>query len=264
MQRPVGLRGSHQSASDLACPGLQESCPTGAFGVEIAKSIWLTSIICRHRCCSFLFQKKSVGLDCIACFFMSKLCLGLMISKLQENPGQLKEWYSSGEPLDLDFIRLTLRASSRLPVGTRTGSRSQWALPDLNCELQISVGTAGPQLRAPDLSGHCQTSTASSRSQWALPDLNCEVQISVGTAGPQLRAPDLSGHCRTSTASSRSQWALPDLNCELQISVGTARPQLRAPDLSGHCRTSTASSRSQWALPDLNCELQVSVGTERM
>ena len=77
----------------------------------------------------------------------------------------------------------------------------------LNCELQISVGTAGPQL-------------ASSRSQWALLDLNCELQISVGrisvgTAGPQPRAPD-------STASSRSQWALPGLNCELQISVGTA------------------------------------------
>ena len=30
-------------------------------------------------------------------------------------------------------------------------------------------------------------STASSRSQWALPDLNRERQISVGTAGPQLR-----------------------------------------------------------------------------
>ena len=77
----------------------------------------------------------------------------------------------------------------------------------LNCELQISVGTAGPQLRAPDLSGHCWTSTASSKSQLAesqlaLPDLNRELQI-------QPRAPDLSGHCRASTASSRSQRALP-------------------------------------------------------
>ena len=61
-----------------------------------------------------------------------------------------------------------------------------------------------------------RTSTASSRSQWALPDLNRELQISVCTAGPQPRAPDLSGHCRTSTASSRSQWALQDLNRELQ------------------------------------------------
>ena len=41
----------------------------------------------------------------------------------------------------------------------------------------------------------------------------------MGTAGPQPRAPDLSGHCRASVMSSRSQWALPDLNRELQISV---------------------------------------------
>ena len=99
----------------------------------------------------------------------------------------------------------------------------------LKREVQISVGTPGPQLRAPDLSGHCQTSTASARSQWALPDLNCERQISVGTARLQPRAPDLSGHCRTSTASARCQWALPELNRERQISVGTAGPHLGAP-----------------------------------
>ena len=66
-------------------------------------------------------------------------------------------------------------------------SRSQWPLPDLNCEHQISVGTAGLQ--------------PSTRSQWALPDLNRELQISMGTAGPQLQAPDLSGQCRTSVGS---------------------------------------------------------------
>jgi len=44
------------------------------------------------------------------------------------------------------------------------------------------VVTAGPQPRLPDRSGHCRTSTA---SQWALPDLNRELQIPVGTAGPQ-------------------------------------------------------------------------------
>eukprot|EP00435_Cladocopium_sp_Y103_P035229 s184_g9.t1 len=38
---------------------------------------------------------------------------------------------------------------------------------------------------APDRSGHCRTSSASSRSQWALPDLICQLQISVGTAGPE-------------------------------------------------------------------------------
>ena len=88
--------------------------------------------------------------------------------------------------------------------------------------VQIPVGTAG---RVTDRSGHCRTSTATSRSQWALPDLNREIQIPVGTAGPQPRAPDPSGHCRTSIATSRSQWALPDLNRDFQIAVGTAGPQ---------------------------------------
>ena len=43
--------------------------------------------------------------------------------------------------------------------------------------------TAGPQPRV--AGGHCRTSTATSRSQWALPGLNRELQIPVGTAGPQ-------------------------------------------------------------------------------
>ena len=45
-----------------------------------------------------------------------------------------------------------------------------------------------------------------------------ERQISVGTAGPQPQAPDLNGHCRTSTASARYQLALPDLNRKRQMS----------------------------------------------
>eukprot|EP00435_Cladocopium_sp_Y103_P060378 s18_g22.t1 len=92
---------------------------------------------------------------------------------------------------------------------------SQWALPDLSCQLQIPVGTAGPQRRAPELSGQRRTSTASSRAQCATPDLNCELQIPVGNAGPQRRAPDPSGQRRTSTARSRSQCAVPDLNREI-------------------------------------------------
>ena len=80
-------------------------------------------------------------------------------------------------------------------------------------------------LRSPDPSGHSRASTASSRSQWALPDLHRELQIPVGTAGPQPRLPGRSGHCRTSTATSRSHWPLPDLNREPQIAVGTAGPQ---------------------------------------
>ena len=51
-----------------------------------------------------------------------------------------------------------------------------------------------PQPRAPDLSGHCRTSTASARFQWALPGPNCD-------RGSQWAQPD--------TTSARSQWALP-------------------------------------------------------
>eukprot|EP00435_Cladocopium_sp_Y103_P042928 s2957_g12.t1 len=80
-------------------------------------------------------------------------------------------------------------AGAHLPApdvsGSTASSRSQWALPGLKRELQIPVGTAGPQPRAPDPSGQRQ---------------NRELQISVGTAGPQPRAPDPSGQCRTSTA----------------------------------------------------------------
>ena len=40
---------------------------------------------------------------------------------------------------------------------------------------------------------------------------------------PQPRAPDLSGHCQTSTASARFEWALPGPQLRPRISVGTAR-----------------------------------------
>ena len=48
----------------------------------------------------------------------------------------------------------------------------------LDCYLQISVGTAGLQRQAPELSGHCRTSTASARAQWVLRDLHCECKMS--------------------------------------------------------------------------------------
>ena len=70
-------------------------------------------------------------------------------------------------------------------------SSSPHLLLVLNRELQISVGTAGPQLRVPELSGHCRT--------------NREYQS------------HSSGRCRISTATAKSQWALPDLNRERQI-----------------------------------------------
>ena len=76
--------------------------------------------------------------------------------------------------------------------------------------------------------GQRQISTWSSRLQWAAPDLNSELQIAVGSAGPQQRAPDCSGQRRTSSAglrsglgnagphpgSSRAEWAAPDLSCQ--------------------------------------------------
>ena len=73
----------------------------------------------------------------------------------------------------------------------------------------------GPQLQAPDRSGHCWTSTATARWQRALPDLNYKNQIAVATAGPRPQRPDRSGHCRTSIASARSEWALPDFNSKI-------------------------------------------------
>ena len=142
------------------------------------------------------------------------------------------------------FLLLPSSSSS----SSTSNSRQQWALPDLNRELQISINTAGPELRLPDLSAHCQASTASSRSQSELPDLNRELQISVGTAGPHPQG------LRATQPSSRYQ----DLNRECQIAVGTGH-QPRAPDLSD-C-TPTASARSQRALPDPNCEGQISVRT---
>ena len=133
----------------------------------------------------------------------------------------------------------------------RSGARGWWLRSGavgtaLNCEHQLSVGTAG------------------ARSQCALLELNCERQFQVGIALNCER------QLSVGTTGARSQWALPDFNCERQLSVSTAMPStasassqwaLRVRDLSAHCRTSTVSSRAQWALPELNCECQISVGT---
>ena len=54
----------------------------------------------------------------------------------------------------LDFIRAASSSSSSSASST-VSSKSQWGMPDLNRELQISVGIAGPQPRAPDVSAHC-------------------------------------------------------------------------------------------------------------
>ena len=81
----------------------------------------------------------------------------------------------------------------------RGTSRVQWAMPDLNRELQSGLGNAGPQ-------------PGSSKADWAMPDLN-------------QGAPKRTGQCRTSTrelqsglgnagpqpGSSGADWATPDL-----------------------------------------------------
>eukprot|EP00435_Cladocopium_sp_Y103_P002985 s6176_g1.t1 len=115
--------------------------------------------------------------------------------------------------------------------------------------------------------------SASSKSQWALPDLMCQPQIALGTAGLLLGtaellagAPDRTRHCRTSTWSSRSHWALPDFYRELEIALALPdfyrELQIALSSRSHwHCRTSTESSRSDWALPDFYRELQIALGT---
>ena len=50
------------------------------------------------------------------------------------------------------------RISTVTSTWLATSSRSQSTLPDLNRELQIWLGTAGPQLVwGPEISGHCRT-----------------------------------------------------------------------------------------------------------
>eukprot|EP00435_Cladocopium_sp_Y103_P044010 s2633_g12.t1 len=111
-------------------------------------------------------------------------------------------------------------------------ARSQRALPDLKRELQISVGTAGPQPKAPDLSWHCRTLDLNRKLQTSEISVGVisvhpgrelqisvgfkrELQISVTTGGPQPRAP---------VGTEQISVAVADPNRELQISVGIAGP----------------------------------------
>ena len=80
-------------------------------------------------------------------------------------------------------------------------SRVQWAMPDLNREFQIAVGSADLNRGAPKRTGQRRTSTG-------------ELQSGLGNAGPQ-------------PGSSTADWATPDLN-------------QGAPERSGQRRTSAA------------------------
>ena len=81
-----------------------------------------------------------------------------------------------------------------------------------NCQLQIAVGTAGPQLVAVD--------------DWALPDLKCKLPGAVcGAAGFQLAAVG----CQTSCASSKVPF---DPNCKFEINDGLSQPSTNVPTAS--------------------------------
>ena len=78
--------------------------------------------------------------------------------------------------------------------------------PDLICQLLIAV------LAALGRSGPRRTSTASSRSQRASPDLNCQLSITAGLAGPQLPARNRCGPRRPQPTRVWALWASPDPN----------------------------------------------------
>ena len=75
----------------------------------------------------------------LPCFFFSPTC-----------QVRVSRFYQSCLPPSSSFLLLPLPSSSFLLLPPPSSSRSQWTLQDLNCELlQISVGTARPQLQAP-------------------------------------------------------------------------------------------------------------------
>ena len=97
---------------------------------------------------------------------------------------------------------------------------------------------------------HCRTPTANSKAQWALPDPNCELQISMGTARPnatcQWALSDLNGERQMSDTKPNRMpgrtWeytpdGMPDTmweplqNHELQSSLEPARGQQFKPQL---------------------------------
>ena len=131
-----------------------------------------------------------------------------------------------------------------------------------------------------------QMSTWTSRVQWATPGLNSELQIAVGSAGPQQRTPDCSGQCRTSTGelwsglgnagplpgSSGADWATPDLNRgalerigqrrtspgDLPSGVGSAGPQLpedMSKDVSEICQKRMSERMSEDMSEDMSKDM---------
>ena len=92
---------------------------------------------------------------------------------------------------------LLVSSSSCSTAASSSQSRSQWAQPDLHCELQIPVGPQ-PRPSTPSVpcrtstttipaSVPCRTSTTTIHAQCSLPDLNREYPRPVFPAGPQPR-----------------------------------------------------------------------------
>ena len=111
-----------------------------------------------------------------------------------------------------------------------------------------------------------RTSSASSWSQWASPDLICQLLIAVGLAGPHLPALDRSGPHRASTASSRSQWASPDLNRRESERCGPRRTptgEIQIRSAVGPAGLQPARFGALWASPDLNRRESESCGPRR-
>ena len=131
---------------------------------------------------------------------------------------------------------------------------------------------AGPHLPVLDRSGPRRTSSASSRSQWASPDLFCQLLIAVGFAGlqPSPSAVGFAGlqpvrvwalwaeseRCgprRTSTGESPSAVVSPDFNRRESERCGPRRTStggsLSAVGLAG---LQPARFGAPWAWPDFN------------
>ena len=119
---------------------------------------------------------------------------------------------------------LVSSSSSCSTAASSSQSRSQWAQPDLHCELQIPAGPqprpsppvfpAGPQPRpSPPVEvrqgtlGGDGRGLRSGREHWAW-------MVVVFPAGPQPRPSPPSVPCRTSTTTIHAQCSLPDLNHE--------------------------------------------------
>jgi len=108
-------------------------------------------------------------------------------------------WENDGEILFIPHSQLA-ESFGHILIFLGWVAATHWLFP--TCQVRVSrfyqsyfllpSSALLAQWRAPDVSGHCQTSTASARSQWALPDLDRELQTSVGMVGqcPRQRMPE--------------------------------------------------------------------------